>query len=52
MASLHRTAGGTFNLSFRYQGKQYLRSLETKGNTDAKDSKTLIDQATGQWEKK
>jgi len=43
VASLHQTAGGTYNLSFRYQGKQHLRSLETKHETEAKDGKTLIE---------
>lgn len=43
MASLHRSAGGMYRISFRYQGKQFLRSLETDKADVAQQKKALIE---------
>ncbi len=44
MASLSRSSGGTYHLVFRYDGKQFRRSLETNDTQQAKRKKAIVEQ--------
>lgn len=43
MASLQRSASGLIYLAFRYDGKRFLRSLETYDEEEARQAKVLVE---------